>query len=343
MKNLYVVFLTLFLFSAPCWAALTNGYVTVVKNASASCPSGGGTCPSYQNGSVFDTGTSSGPGNVGIGSTTPGQTLDVKGTVRATAFIAGTGSATLTGDSNGNVGINQATPAKTLDVNGTVKMIGLTIPGATTNYVLTASDSAGDATWSAATGGLWTTTNTNDMFEINGSTYGNVGVGTNNTTANRLVVLGNVSIGTVASASTNGLQVLGNVSIGTGTTSNNAFTVYNPSNSNVSIGTTAASSFLVSVGSTGQTIIDSSGNIGIGTAVVGAPLVVHGSGPLSFTTTGNIGVGTPSAGYALTIFGNVGIGTAGTNTAQGVTGTGGTSCLCKTFIQGICTSLGTCT
>lgn len=52
-------------------ATLTAGNVTVVKNATATCPGGIGTCPSYQNGSITDTGTSSGPGNVGIGSASP--------------------------------------------------------------------------------------------------------------------------------------------------------------------------------------------------------------------------------------------------------------------------------
>ena len=256
MKNLYGVFLTLFLFSAPCWAGLTNGYVTVVKNASASCPSGGGTCPSYQNGSIFDTGTSSSLGNVGIGSTNPGQKLDVNGTVRASAFIAGTGTATLTGDSNGNVGINQATPAKTLDVNGTVKATALQIPGATTNYVLTASDSAGDATWAAsATSSQW---------------------------------LGN------AGSPITYIQ-------------------------NVGIGTSATPTGQLSIGSANQTFFNSSGNLGIGTAAAGAPLVVTGSGTVSLTTTGNVGIGTtvgvPNALYVVgtpmfTTGLNIGIGTA---------------------------------
>ncbi len=59
--------------------------------------------------------------NVGVGSVNPTQSLDVNGTVRATSFIAGTGSAIITGDSNGNVGINNASPSQKLDVTGTIK------------------------------------------------------------------------------------------------------------------------------------------------------------------------------------------------------------------------------
>lgn len=54
------------------YAALTNGYTPVTKNGAANPPT-------VQNGSIFDTGTSSGFGNVGIGSTAPGATLDVGG------------------------------------------------------------------------------------------------------------------------------------------------------------------------------------------------------------------------------------------------------------------------
>ena len=34
---------------------------------------------------------------------------------------------------------------------------------------------------------------------------------------------------------------------------------------------------------------------------------------------------------------------SGINWVKGVSGTGATSCLCKTFVNGVCTSMGTCT
>lgn len=59
-------------------ATLTTTYVPNTKT--------GGSSPTLQNGSIIDTGTSSGFGNVGIGSLNPGQQLDVNGTVRGTFF-----------------------------------------------------------------------------------------------------------------------------------------------------------------------------------------------------------------------------------------------------------------
>ncbi len=84
-----------------------------------------------QTGSITDTGTQSGPGNVGINQTNPQSTLDVGGTVNASTsmtsplIVAGTGGAYI-GNTNGgvNFGISPTSgyvPQAQLDVNGDMR------------------------------------------------------------------------------------------------------------------------------------------------------------------------------------------------------------------------------
>ena len=216
-------------------------------------------------------------GNVGIGSVTPGQMLDVQGTVRGIGITAGAAGITLGGVTNtswpssggspggssgqfqfnssgsfaganvyqtsgANVGINLTSPGKTLDVGGTVRMTSLILSGnnATTNYVLTSLDSSGDATWSASSGG---------------------GSGTvNSGTANQVTYYGS-----------------------TGT------------------GVSGSSAMYISGGSSGN-------NVGIGSANPGVLLDVQGTvrslGAI-FTAPGNVGIGSPNPGAALDVQGTV--------------------------------------
>jgi hypothetical protein len=103
---------------------------------------------------------------------------------------------------NGNVGIGSTAPGQLLDVQGTVRTVGFTMSGQgpVSGYVLTANDSKGDATWtSPATAGGWTVSGSN-VYETGG---GNVGIGTTFITggAALTVMNGNVGIGTWAPAS----------------------------------------------------------------------------------------------------------------------------------------------
>lgn len=125
-----ILFLTV---STMSYATLTNTTIPVTKNG-ASNP------PTLQNGSITDIGTSSGPGNVGIGSPNPGQALDVMGTVRASNFIIGSQSLCQQNGTNcpsgnvnywnqsgnniypatiaNNIGIGSPNPQQILDVEG---------------------------------------------------------------------------------------------------------------------------------------------------------------------------------------------------------------------------------
>lgn len=121
--------------------------------------------------------------------------------------------------SGNNVGISSLSPGQNLDVGGTVRTINFTMSGQTpvSGYVLTASDSAGDTYWASITNqttgtnllagngsggftnvtnsgvsganvGIGTSTSLNAALEVNG----NVGIGTFNTITSALVVQGNI-------------------------------------------------------------------------------------------------------------------------------------------------------
>ena len=79
---------------------------------------------------------------------------------------------------NGNVGIGTWVPGRALDVIGTVRTQYFIMSGQVPmlNYVLTATDTSGDTTWTSP-GGIsgWTITNLTDVYETSG---GNVGIGT---------------------------------------------------------------------------------------------------------------------------------------------------------------------
>lgn len=77
--RILLFFMFCFMINVSQAATLTAGYTPVVAQ--------GGTTPQLQNASIYDTGTNSGAGNVGINSITPGTTLDVQGSIRATGFV----------------------------------------------------------------------------------------------------------------------------------------------------------------------------------------------------------------------------------------------------------------
>ena len=93
-------------------------------------------------------------GNVGIGTVTPGSKLVVNGGASiGTAVSYLTTLAPANGLMvQGNVGIGSLAPGEPLDVNGTVRTVSFMMSGQSpiAGYVLTASDSSGDSTWTSA-------------------------------------------------------------------------------------------------------------------------------------------------------------------------------------------------
>lgn len=183
--------------------------------------------------------------NVGIGSTNPGKTLDVNGTVRSTGF-------TLTGNGAGNgnilvgnnIGIGTWMNANTIPTSIILTTTGSSGASSLTGNILNIpqySGGAGSNYWTLSTG----------LGNVGLSTTNTVGIGTWMGSAYLSVIGGNVGIGTwnpvnlfqAGSGNKPGLLVL--------------------SNGNIDIGTNVAGSTLVTIGpsASNQVTIDNTANI----------------------------------------------------------------------------------
>jgi len=259
-------------------------------------------------------------------------------------------------DANGNLGIGSTSPIQTLDVKGTVRAIGLTMSGQTpvSGYVLTASDSSGDATWSPSSSvgtNYWLNDTTGN---VGISTTYAVGIGTTfvggTGEAALSVMNGNVGIGTWAPAGA--LNVMnGEVMIGTSTDFVDTYAphqllVSGPDNSNVFAITNTAktskfafymnSSFVVpvqmgSISNNNYGIFTNNGNPQFvldtnGGATIGGTYYTFTAPANGLMVQGNVGIGTFSnIGGGLIVLpantGNVGIGSLTPGQALDVNGT----------------------
>lgn len=300
MKKI-VLFFSLLLFNNYCFAATTATLQDSSGNVQGTSGNplhvslvggGGGGSSLWETNSVgIDTFNP-----VGIGSTNPGQKLDVQGTIRAFSIQAtGTGDSYIN-SSGGNVGIGNAAPGVLLDVSGTTRVTAFTLTGnnAAANLVLTASDSAGDATWSAAGSGT-----------VNSGTAGQGAYYASSTnavsgTSNIIISGSNVGIGSPTPGSTldvqGTLRNFGNVTIGTSLSTNTLDVL-----GNAGFGTYAGAKIVPTNG------LAVSGNVGIGTFSATSTLAVKGS--LAVGTFAGL---TPTIANSIIVSGNVGIGTVGT-------------------------------
>jgi hypothetical protein len=213
---------------------------------------------------------------VAAGNVTPGVFNSLQGGgTGAYAFLGSLGVATTTqvglpqalsvyggGYFSGNVGIGTTTPAYKLDVVGQINSSGgLCI--------------AGDCkiSWSQVGGGGNWSTSGNNIYNTN---TGNVGIGT--TTPNRIL---HISTSSNWGSNIATIQITDSASIGSGITldatgtSGRSYTIF----SSASGAAAGAGKFVVydTTAGASRLVIDSSGNVGIGTTTPGAKLDVQGN------------------------------------------------------------------
>lgn len=259
-----------------------------------------------------------GNGNVGVGSTSPSQLLDVQGTVRA-LFFSGNGSA-LTGLSsysqvvqvNNNIGIASTNPGQQLDVQGTIRGSFFSGNGAALTNV-PAGGAAGSTT-NVQYNSSGSMTGSNN-FIFNGT---NVGIGSTNPgqildaqgtvkALNFMVGANSLcqSSGTNCPAGTGdpwvansgagnfGINTTGtNGNVGIGTTLGNAG--LSVMSGNVGIGSWNPVGLVDAVTTIGtHDVLDVSGNVGIGTTSSNLTklFTVKGAGNFSVDNSGTVVVG----------------------------------------------------
>lgn len=272
-------------------------------------------------------------GNLGVGSTTPGQALDVVGTARMTGFALTTGyinGYVMTSDASGNGTWSVSSGGGSGNVGvGTTNRIAV--------YVNSSTTGAYDKLFFDGTNTGIGTSSPSTLLEVgsrkfNVSSAGNVGIllGPNDPFAT-LGVVGNLNLGAYAGDDTcnvGGACMSGNLSIGIEGPENNTLTLGSnggTANGSIALGLTAIApnASIIMNGNIGigtfapVNKISVVGNIGIGTSQHDAYLSTAApkGGMIMY---GNLGIGTSSPSNLLEVEGgNVGIGTFITSDSNG--------------------------
>lgn len=223
-------------------------------------------------------------GNIGIGSTAPGKTIDITGTGRISGALTTNGGIVNTGTvtSTGNVIVNGlgTLSGSSVSLNdGTLAQFSNISAGASANARVTGGAGVGSALQLVSSTNASTTTDYITFYTNNLGTEpmrivhsGNVGIGTTTPGGALTVMSGNVGIGTWTPK--NALNIIGNVGIGTANANSSALDIGNGAFTVSSAGAATVNGALTTTGISNTGAMATSGSL----TVSGGTGTLTGSG-----------------------------------------------------------------